>query len=274
MAITERQELVLHVLRNLGRDAPEDDLVRPVEQTQGFDERLSTEDYAARARILLQRHGLGDVDLPLLERKWSEEFGRSSAGVTRRQLLALARQCSSTYYGQADEVTRWRQRVTFRLTELNIEYSEDESEAADLLQIHPVLDDWPTRLLGDDEFATVPSMLGDFQRLPIDGVWVPLQFTKSEDLPGPTIGAPWRDILEARDTSLLGGSVDAETLLEQMYGLTLLLGEPGIGKSTFINWLARQIIRLKSDRFVLPIVVRLREFAFSRSCATKGESFP
>ena len=47
-----------------------------------------------------------------------------------------------------------------------------------------------------------------------------------------------------------------------------MIGDPGGGKSTLVNWIARDTIRDRHSTFLLPLLVRLREYGLQQT----GES--
>ncbi len=271
------------VSRGLG-EADSEDLVAPAVLTADLAEGV---DYESRVRNLLASWGAEVTNPELLDRAWREAFDRSPAGVSVRRLREMARDCGSHYYRDADEVESWRRRLSFRLiTDLRLPAVLPDPGAespVDELDLRGIGLDWPAELLCANAFRTVPSLVPDrVPDLPLDSTWVELQFVDTRTATA-VAASPARPAgRDEYSVQLLRRSTDLRSVLLRASGTTFVVGAPGSGKSTLVNWVARESIRDPRFPFLLPLLVRLRDYGFQapegsllthaiRRCGIKGK---
>lgn len=104
------------------------------------------------------------------------------------------------------------------------------------------------------EYATL-SMIGFRRTFDMDSIYIPLTVHCQEETRSAAHQQPHGD-------KLAGRSLKAEDLLELPDNVAVVLGEPGMGKTTMLHYLVRRE-SLKPDG-LLPIFVRLSEFCKTR----------
>lgn len=235
---------------------------------QDFINKLSDTSYNERVRLLLEPWNLGHFEIHRLERVWREEFQSPSTTVSANRLRSLARDIGSNRYDAPSEIEEWRMRLSLFLSEVGIQAQKKnpgERIDAHILDLTTVGYDWPKKILTDKKYKYVQSLLPDHS-LPLDSTWVELQlvnlfssfdgealFKEDEAL---NAGKFFKD-----DRSLTehGRSFGLKAALDNISGLTFFIGDPGCGKTTLVNWIAREVIRGNLGSFLLPLVVRLKD---------------
>jgi HEAT repeat protein len=261
------ERLALRILRRIGPErlsgASTDGTVVSLDDLSGGEADLSAKDYAACVRLLLRQWGIHDPDLRMVERLWLTELQSSPEGVSVSRLRSLARDCSSGFYKVTDTIAAWRHRLTFRLTQLRLSASLSDSNTThspEELDLSGVGQEWPAELLNGHLYCSIPALLPELPDLPLDGTWVELQFAGEHFSERLERMETWPAPLEERSLRLLGRSVDLRLVLQEISGLTYIVGDPGSGKSTLVNWIARETVRDEGSPFLLPLLVRLREY--------------
>ena len=225
-------------------------------------------DFGSRVRLLLSAWEIDDPNVPMLDRTWLDAFDGSPTGVSVRRLMQIAQDCSSRYYKVADGVEAWCQRLSFRLNadlHLPASYTNPgEPSQEDELDLQGIGREWPTELLVGDAFRFIPSLLPELPGLPLEGTWVELQFVDVRPT-SLTTAQSWPAQREERSLQNLKRSTDLQSVLQQLTGTMFIIGDPGSGKSTLVNWIAREAIRDARFPFLLPLLVRLREYGIKRS---------
>ena len=219
----------------------------------------------ARANYLLDKTGLIGADLHALGKIWRE--GLHNANLTGSQLQALGLQSITLFMHGKDSLGQWRRMFEACLREHNpyfdyIEYETDADHAS--LVLHPLLQVWPQRLLNDPSWACAESPLPEVPPLPLDEVWVDLYVSEPTE-------EHYQDdqslaqAIELRYQKSQWLQISAEFVLERLRGTVVLVGAPGIGKTTLMKWFARYLIQHPEGRFFLPLFVPLRAYALAKA---------
>lgn len=237
---------------------------------------LSERELKDRIRELARRAGLPDVSVGSLAEIWRTELAERALSrselLERGELAILKRNPHET-----DLVRRWRDellaRMVNQLADLNaVERFDAAATAQDRerkLELGPLIEDWPRRILEDDYWKYAEAPLPEMQPLALDDVWVDLFLSDPlEALEEREVAAyqDWRDERQRWRTE------PAAFVLERVYGATALVGPPGCGKTTLLKWFARQLIARPQGRFLLPLYVPLRKYARARYGATRSSS--
>ncbi len=208
---------------------------------------------------LARTHGFSNLQLEnagtMLHKEFAEGQPISAARV--RELLNHA----SFRLDRTDRLSAWRCSFMNRWSQcagelksrsrVTIKYGTTEQDDARMLQ------DWPTELLTDARWAFLDAPLPESPALSIDEAWVDVTLLDMK----PTGGAArtrMRDVVEP-----VGYTLSPTALLERLGKSSVIIGEPGAGKTTLMKWLARQVIVSPGGRFVLPLFVSLRSYALS-----------
>ena len=220
---------------------------------------------SARADYLLDKAGLMGAELSTLGEIWREALHHSS--LTGTQLQTLGLQTVTLLVHGKGSLGQWRRIFETRLREHNpyfdyIEYPTDDDHES--LVLHPLLQVWPERLLNDPMWACAESPLPDMTPLPLDEVWVdlyvsePLDENYQED-------QLLTQAIEQRYQKSQWLQISADFVLERLRGTVVLVGAPGIGKTTLMKWFARHLIQHPEGRFFLPLFVPLRAYALAKA---------
>lgn len=231
----------------------------------------------AKIRFLAQQVGCWNGDSKKLASAWQDVL-KAGHPQTRTELLSAAR---SQREGQSQgSLERWssvfRRRLTPVLEAAGRVEALEPGAVPDLrasqLELRPLLDLWPRRLLTHGTWAFVEAPLPDMEPLPLDQAWVELgivDFASTIDLP------PESNFFEQLDRRYEVRRLQVESielLLDRLKGSAALVGPPGCGKTTLIKWVARHLINHPDDRFVLPLVIPLREYLVWLEIHPKNES--
>ncbi|MEP7342613.1 MAG: NACHT domain-containing protein [Acidobacteriota bacterium] len=239
---------------------------------------LSERELKDRIRELARRAGLPDVSVGSLAEIWRTEL--TNRALSRSELLErgewaiLKRNPKET-----DIVRRWRDellaRMVNQLADLNaVERFEPAATSQDRerkLELGPLIEDWPRRILEDDYWKYAEAPLPEMKPLALDDVWVdlflsdPLEATEEHEV---AAYQDWHDERQRWRTE------PAAFVLERVYGATALVGPPGCGKTTLLKWFARQLIARPQGRFLLPLYVPLRKYAQARYASGAGSHAP
>lgn len=229
-------------------------------------ETISARGYESRVQLLLRNHNVTYVDIPVLERLWQDAL-ESPRSVGR--LLELAVEASSTPFGKEDDLAEWRQRIKLGLIQRNCFYKDDippgdpEGLGSNHVELRQVLYEWPNTLRTDPLYAVCEAPFKQFEPLPIDEAWVDLHFV---DLSTHRRGSIDKSLMEATENWYRvqqKSSYPPDYLIEKLDGLVVLVGDPGVGKTTFIKWIARRLLANPDGRYLLPLIVPLRRYVQS-----------
>lgn len=221
----------------------------------------------AKTAYLARRLGLEHVPLEQLAAVWTSLL---SAGQPRspQELVAAARQ-PRTGELEADEIPRrWRAAVEPMLREIPaaagaVEAFGPQTSPEDLalrLELRPLLETWPRRLLHDPDWTTVEAPLPDMNPLPLDAVWVDLQVLDPGEWPAIAGLESLRGLLDQRYEERRWRAEPLSLILERVSGVAAFIGPPGSGKTTLLKWIARHLIHEPDSRYLLPLFVPLRRY--------------
>ncbi|MCP4658184.1 MAG: hypothetical protein GY856_22460, partial [bacterium] len=132
-----------------------------------------------RFRFLAARLGWADVDPEHLAAAWQQALA-DGVPRTRHQLLEIAHELSRHTAAPGDTAARWREVVRSRLAPVlaSVPWADSfapgtpDEKRETHLELRPVLEGWPQRLLGDPEWAFAEAPLPEMDPLPLDQVWV------------------------------------------------------------------------------------------------------
>lgn len=229
-------------------------------------EPVSERSAAARIRYLAYRVGCPDADPKHLAQSWQAALA-SGRTRTRKELLEIARGLRTP--GGDDPLDRWasafRRRLASTLESRAWVEAFEPAAGKDFrdthLELRPLVDQWPRRLLIHPAWAFVEAPLPRMDPLPLDQVWVDLEvvdFAMTTNLPSES---RLTERLDRRYETRRWQAESVELVLDRLSGSAALVGPPGCGKTTLVKWLARHLITHPDDRFILPLVVPLRAYA-------------
>jgi HEAT repeat protein/energy-coupling factor transporter ATP-binding protein EcfA2 len=224
----------------------------------------------AKTAYLLRRLGLEGIPLERLAETWrtllAEKHPRSP-----RELLAAVRREGSV--AAEDEIPRrWRAAIETMLRKIPaaagaVESFGPETPPADFalrLELQPLLETWPRRLLHHPWWATAEAPLPTMSPLPLDEVWVDLQMLDPGEWPVLAGLENLRSLLDQRYEERRWHSEPLALVLERISGAAAFIGPPGSGKTTLLKWIARHLIQESGSRYLLPLFVPLRRYALWR----------
>ncbi|MGH8709812.1 MAG: HEAT repeat domain-containing protein [Burkholderiales bacterium] len=229
---------------------------------------LSEAQLKDRVRELARRIGLPDVSAHPLAEIWRVELAERSLSAS--ELVECGRFASfQRNPHEADLAKRWRDefmpRLANHLPDLNaVERFDDSATPQDRekkIELAPILEDWPRRILEDSYWKYAESPLPEMEPLALDDVWVDLFLSDPLE---PLEEGRLAESFEMRDERQRWLTEPAAFVLERIYGATALIGPPGCGKTTLLKWFARQLIANPQGRFLLPLFVPLRKYARAR----------
>jgi HEAT repeat protein len=220
---------------------------------------------AVKAKYLLAKMGLIGADLNALGKFWRESL--HNASLTGAQLQALGLQTITLLVHSNDSLGQWRRTFEARLRQYNpyFDYIEYQLEGDhDALILYPLLNAWPERLLNDPNWACAESPLPEVPPLPLDQVWVDLYVSEplDENYQDDQLFA---HAIEQRYQKSQWSQLSADFVLESLRSTVVLVGAPGIGKTTLMKWFARRLIQNPEGRFLLPLFVPLRAYALAKT---------
>lgn len=232
----------------------------------------------AKIAYLARRVGLENVPLERLAEAWSALLAGEHPR-TPRELLAAVRR-AEIRDAEEDEIQwRWRASVEPLLRQIPatagaVEAFGPQTPPEDLalrLELRPLLETWPRRLLHDPVWATVEAPLPGMNPLPLDEAWVDLQVMDPGDWPVLAGLESLRSLLDQRYEERRWQSEPLALVLEKLNGVAAFIGPPGSGKTTLLKWIARRLIQEPDSRYLLPLFVPLRRYVlWSRNGGETG----
>lgn len=115
---------------------------------------------------------------------------------------------------------------------------------------------WLECVAGDDRWRYADATpLPDTRSLPLDRTWVELSIIEADELFSLRQNRPLR-----RD-EMAWRTEPTAWVLERISGPTIVLGDPGAGKTTLMRWIARRLVTASTGRAFMPLFVSLRRYA-------------
>lgn len=223
-----------------------------------------------RAKFFLEKIGLIGADLTMLGEIWEQELQQSA--LSGQQLRKLGEKTLSASPSTEDVLSHWRRMIEAHLMESipDLEYVEHLSpttirQAEQPLELAPLLRNWPERLLNHPHWSCAESPLPEIPPLPLDEVWVDLQVTEPAEYSSLLEDRILPQAMEQRYRETQWANIPADFVLESLKGTMVLVGAPGIGKTTLMKWIARRLIQKPQGRYLLPLFVPLRAYALSKA---------
>lgn len=222
---------------------------------------------SAKIAYLARRAGLENVPLERLAETWSALLAGGHPRTPRELLSAVRR--AEVRDSEEDEIQgRWRASVEPLLRQIPVtagavEAFDPQTPPEDLalrLELRPLLETWPRRLLHDPAWATVEAPLPGMNPLPLDEAWVDLQVMDPGDWPVLAGLESLRSLLDQRYEERRWQSEPLALVLERLNGVAAFIGPPGSGKTTLLKWIARRLIQEPGSRYLLPLFVPLRRY--------------
>ncbi len=235
-----------------------------------FSEQLPDHMLNDRVKYCLEKTGLIGADLILLGTAWVTALKKGSLSPQELRTIGLENLLIPTT--SDDPLGQWRRMVEARLMECipDLDYVERFSPNINLrqqneqpLELAPLLDSWAKQLLTHPKWACAEPPLPDIPPLPLDDVWVDLYATEPfgkhqvED-------ALFSQAIEQHYQESQWINISIDFLMESLKGTMVLVGAPGIGKTTLMKWLARRLILKPEGRFLLPLFISLRAYALAK----------
>lgn len=176
--------------------------------------------------------------------------------------------------GEHELATPWLRTLMRRLAEAlpafrcidRMPIDASAAMQAEVLELGPMLLDWPRRVLESPRWSCMDSPMRSIPTLSLDQAWVDLQIHPPAH--GSSRGLELPELLDRRRDELFARAESPEFVLDRLGSAAVVLGRPGAGKSTFLKWLLRAMLRASSGRYLLPLFVRLRDFAKVRRTQT------
>jgi len=234
---------------------------------------FSDEGIKSRIERFAKRLGFPNVELQALRYSWEHALAKGQP-ILGSTLIELAQQGAVHRVDTTDAlIKRWREVIEKRLLEaipslscverFRVPPSKEIYEQT--LELAPLLEDWPYRLLNDKEWACAESPLPEIDPMPLDDVWVDIQLIDQMETGNFMLGKDLLQSLESRYEERQWLSEPAQFVLEKLRGSVALIGVPGIGKTTLLKWLTRQLIIQAEGRFLLPLFVPLRKYVLGKT---------
>jgi DNA polymerase III delta prime subunit len=261
---TSRRKLTLGLLQALVRE--EDDPVSFLEQG-GLAGLPLPSDAEARIRYLAGRLGLRETDPDDLGAVWTRALAKGTRP-TRRELLDLARDSAAEALPADDTVEKWRRALRLRLDPILRRREAQERETG--LDLYPLLEDWPRRLLEDREWSCVESPLPEMEPLPLAEVWVDLTLLEPRDTFDLQKAETLRKTLDLYYGERRWRATPLEAFVDRLASPAVLIGPPGSGKTTALKWIARHLVLNAEGRYLLPLFVPLRSFGHWKRAHPEG----
>ncbi len=194
----------------------------------------------ARSLYLLEKTGLAGADLVVLGSVWREALKQQDLlGEQLKQIGIKNLTVSSS--ATKGVLSRWRRLIDARLIAAtpDLDYVEqlslsDTHKNTSVLELAPLLQTWPERILNHPHWSCAESPLPEIQPLPLDDIWVDLNITEVfDETSRENTALP--HLQEQRYNESQWMSIPADFIVESLKGTTVLVGAPGIGKTTFLK---------------------------------------
>ncbi|MFH0728397.1 MAG: HEAT repeat domain-containing protein [Pseudomonadota bacterium] len=241
---------------------------------------LSETDLTHRIPLLAKRVGLSNINPDALCISWRHELIKNRV-LDKQRLIETALQ-SAAYGGDtASPLRLWRGAMEQRLFEaipqlVSVErFDSPPSSVMDCntLELAPLLEAWPLRLMTDRRWAYAEPPLPEIEPMPLDAIWVDVTVVDPLEEAGSDLTGDVAQAMDNRYEDRQLCSEPASFVLERLRGSAALIGNPGIGKTTLLKWMAGQLIRQSDGRFLLPLYVPLRAYSLEKSENTDMLSF-
>lgn len=241
---------------------------RPIESPHPF----SDDGMKERIDLLAKHAGFPNVHSVALVQSWTILLFTKEK-VSCRELIEAGKKAASWHFEKDPVLGKWRDAVERRLfsaipTLASAErFTGDASapEQESSVELMPLLHDWPHRLLTHRDWAYAEAPLPEIAPMSLDDVWVDVQFVDPLEMGSFALGETMLESMERRYEERQWLSEPALFILERFRGSAALIGAPGIGKTTLLKWLARQMIYQTDGRFLLPLFVSLRRYVLDKS---------
>lgn len=220
---------------------------------------------------ILPRNELGRLDEVI--RGWNARFD-GDAATSGDELRRIAREILRTPSGESDsllvrESNLRRAMMAIRLPNSGVTTQAmplSASELVDDIEAERLcafgLSTWLSQLGDNPRWTHVPPIVPGEARIPIENIYVDLYAISDPDIVAddPRGYESWSRISGRR----LSGAypvVSALTMISRTLERCVVIGEPGSGKSTLVQWIARAIYHRESPDFETALVIKLSAFA-------------
>ncbi len=126
------------------------------------------------------------------------------------------------------------------------------------------LEAWRTKLVTEPEWTRIPAVVPGTPAVPIEEAFVELYAAVRSSM---DFQERFQDarLISARETghSSLNATISVAAMVSRTLEACVVVGEPGSGKTTLVQWVAWSVAQGRFSDFDLALVVRLRDFAAS-----------
>ncbi|MDZ4849718.1 MAG: NACHT domain-containing protein [Pirellulaceae bacterium] len=221
-----------------------------------FVEKLPTESVWERVKFLGISFGVVSerlLEIPaFLARFWKAVFENQQA-TDVNSLRSVSRRIIWQTSINSSEIDS---RLENRMVDIGLTPKRSREGLADLFTSR-VIGDWLERL-GSEQWTTVQGIVSG-ERMPLSEIYVDLYAVPEP--PGGYGLIRKKDVLKQHRSRLLSQAkreaTNVVSLLHQLSRRTLIIGDPGSGKSTFTKWAVMQVLSGEIPDFRLPLVVNL-----------------
>lgn len=126
-----------------------------------------------------------------------------------------------------------------------------------------LLTEWGERVRASDWYTHLPSLLGSDRRLPMASMYVELALCPTVADPSPLLLAARRSLageLSERRARRRQRRIGSEVLLEHPSAWSVILGDPGSGKSSLVRRFALDVARGSASRWQIAMVLPLAQW--------------
>jgi len=222
-------------------------------------QQFSEEELRVRVLFLSERHNLREEELLRAVPHWSGRI-KSGRTVSKASLLGTASVGARRTYRHTEDASLhlWRTVIAERI--IGSRAPTEVDTCGKYLGRDPLLNRWPLLLLKDQRWCSIEAPFPWLpERLPISEVYTELSL---DPLPLKValrgVESAWRtgDGLPASRFD----HVSTGFALDRLRGWGLILAAPGGGKTTLMNMLAAGLMRNPGSRFLIPVLIRLRDY--------------